>query len=164
MGSSHDGANPSLAFGYSRERDPSPENAFFEQLAGEVHRKLAIADNDRRDRSLACGRGPSAYIESKQLQFFFPEARVLPELFHALRFIFEHVEGGDTCRRHGRWMRSREQKRPGPVIEKVNQIARAADVSTERANGFRQRSDLNIHAPVHFEMIDCSSAVFAEDA
>jgi len=50
------------------------------------------------------------------------------------------------------------------MIEKINQIARSADVSAERADGLGQGSDLNIHAPVHFEMIDGAAAVAAEHA
>jgi hypothetical protein len=50
------------------------------------------------------------------------------------------------------------------VIEEIDQIAGAANVSAQRADGFRERSDLNIDAAVHVEMIDGAAAVAAEHA
>ena len=61
-------------------------------------------------------------------------------------------------------MRRGKQERPRPVVEKIDEIARSANISAERANGLRQSSHLNIHAPVHFEMIDRAAAVAAEHA
>src|SRR5437764_13197215 len=59
-------------------------------------------------------------------------------------------------------MRSREQERAGAMIKKVNEVARAAYVSAECADGFRQGTDLNIHAPMHAKMIDRAASGFAE--
>ena len=61
-------------------------------------------------------------------------------------------------------MRRREQKRPRAVIEKVDQIAGAANVSAESADGFRERADLNIDAAVHVEVIDGAAAVAPQNA
>ena len=61
-------------------------------------------------------------------------------------------------------MRGREQKRPGTVVEEVDQVVRAADVPAERADGFGERSDLSVHAPVNFEMVNRTPAVAAKNA
>jgi hypothetical protein len=50
------------------------------------------------------------------------------------------------------------------MVEKLDEIARAADVSAERADGFRQRADLNIDAAVQLEVIDRAAAVAAQHA
>ena len=50
------------------------------------------------------------------------------------------------------------------MVEKIDQVAGAADVSAERADGFRKSSDLDIHASVDVEMIDGAAAVAAENA
>jgi len=50
------------------------------------------------------------------------------------------------------------------MIEKINQIASAANVSAKRANGFRKRSHLDVHASVNFEVINGSATVAAENA
>ena len=41
---------------------------------------------------------------------------------------------------------------------------RAADVAAERADGLRERADLNIHAAVQIEVIHRAAAVAAQDA
>src|SRR5579862_870887 len=61
-------------------------------------------------------------------------------------------------------MRSRKQKGPRAMIKKVDQIARATNISTESADGFRQCADLNIDAAVHGKMIDGAAPLAAEDA
>src|ERR1700686_246464 len=61
-------------------------------------------------------------------------------------------------------MRGREQKGPRTMIEKINEIARSAYISAQRANCLRQRSDLDIYAPVHAEVIDRAAAVAAQYA
>jgi hypothetical protein len=106
----------------------------------------------------------AADVEAEQSEFFFPEARVLPEIFHALGFVFQNVESGDARGRHRRRMRGRKQEWPGAVIEKIDEIAGAANVSAERADGFGQRAHLNIYAAVHVEVIDRAATVAAENA
>ena len=61
-------------------------------------------------------------------------------------------------------MRRREQKRPGAMVEEVDERRRAGDVAAEHADGLRQRAHLHVHPPVHAEMIDRSAAVRAEHA
>jgi hypothetical protein len=51
------------------------------------------------------------------------------------------------------------EKWAGAVIEIVDQIARTANVSTESADGFGKRADLNVNAAVEVEVIDRSAAV-----
>ena len=50
------------------------------------------------------------------------------------------------------------------MIEKINQVARPADISAERANRLRQSPDLNIDAPVHLEVVNCATPVSAQHA
>src|SRR6202451_3159860 len=132
---SHDGADAGFAFGDRRERDAGAEHTFFEEFAGEVHGEFAIAGEAGSDGSVTVRSSSAPDVEAEQAQFFFPEARILPELFHALRLILQNVERRNASCRHRRWMRCGKQKRARPVIKKINQIARAADVSAERADG-----------------------------
>ena len=50
------------------------------------------------------------------------------------------------------------------MVEVVDQGAAARHVAAQRADGFRQRADLDVDAAVHPEMIDRSAAVLSEDA
>src|SRR6202020_3349523 len=164
VGFCHDGADPGFTFGNGGEGDAGAEDTFFEELAGEVHGELAFADDDGRDRSLAGRSGAAADIEAEQAKFFFPEARVLPELFHTLGFVLKNIESSNAGRGYGRRMRSRKQKRPRPMIEKIDEIARSTDVSTQHSDGFRQSSNLDIDASVYIEVIDRAAAIAAEYA
>ena len=76
----------------------------------------------------------------------------------------QNIERRDARCRHRRRMRSREQERPSAVIEKLDQVARPADVSAERADGFRERAHLDVHSPVHVEMIDGAAPVASQHA
>ena len=78
--------------------------------------------------------------------------------------LLQHVEGGDAGGRDGRRMRSGEQKRPGAMVEKIDEVARAADVAAERADGLGERAYLDVHAAVHLEVVDSAAAVAAEHA
>jgi hypothetical protein len=60
-------------------------------------------------------------------------------------------------------MRGREQKWAGAVIQKVDQVASTTNVSAQRSDSFRECSDLNVHAAVHFEMIYRATTISAED-
>src|SRR5215510_11341729 len=61
-------------------------------------------------------------------------------------------------------MRGRKEKWAGAVVEEFNQIARAANVSTEGADGFGECPDLNVDAPVDVEVIDGAAAITSQDA
>ena len=80
------------------------------------------------------------------------------------RLLEQHVDRRDARGGHRRRMRGREQKRPGAVIEKLDQRAAAGDVSAQRADRLRQRADLDVDAAVHAEVIDGAAAVPAEHA
>src|SRR4029077_228307 len=100
MGRGHDGAHPRLSFWHRRERNPSAQDALFEQLAGEFHRPAPVTNQDGRDWCFAGRRCPAADVESEQTELFLPEARVLPEFFNAFGFLLENIEGCDTGGRH----------------------------------------------------------------
>src|SRR5260370_21883165 len=61
-------------------------------------------------------------------------------------------------------MRSRKQKRPGAVIKKIDQLARSADISPERANRLGESAYLDVHAAMHVEMVHGAASVAAEYA
>src|SRR5579862_6792723 len=92
----HDRADAGFAFGHGRECDAGSQHSFFEQFAGKVHGRLAITDNDRSDWRFTCRSGFTADIETEKSEFLLPEARILPELFHALRFILQNIESRDA--------------------------------------------------------------------
>src|ERR1700688_3192203 len=74
----HDGADTGLALRDCGEGDARAEYAFLKQFAREVHGELAVADDDRGDRSFTRWSRASANIETQQAEFLLPEARVLP--------------------------------------------------------------------------------------
>src|SRR3954469_9487341 len=61
-------------------------------------------------------------------------------------------------------MRGGEEERSRAVIEVVNQIARATDITSERSDGFGEGSDLHVDALSGAEVIDRAASVAAEDA
>src|SRR3981189_2268418 len=126
----HDGAHARFAFGDGGEGDAGSEYSFFEKLAGKIHSESSVANDDWSDRRFAGGSGLAADVEAEQAEFFLPEARVRPELLHPLRLSFENIESRNAGRRDGGRMRSRKQEGTRAVIKIVDQIARAADVST----------------------------------
>ena len=80
-------------------------------------------------------------------------------LLDALGLLLQHVERRQARRRHGRRMRGGKQKRPRAMIQKLDQVAAAADIPAQHADRFRQRPHLNVHAPMQAEMIDGAAAV-----
>src|SRR5207253_1055127 len=128
------------------------------------HSTGAVANDDGSYGRFAGRRGLAADVEAQPAQLLFEIVRVLPEFVDALGFLFQDFEGGDASSGH-RWrMRSREQKWAGAVIEEINQVARAANVAAERADGLGERADLDVHASVDVEMINGSAAVAAQHA
>src|SRR5580698_1548692 len=138
----HDGADTCFAFGNRGEGDAGGHQSLLEEGFREVHRQAAIAGDDWRDGSFAGGRGDSADIEAEPAEFRLEVAGVVPETVDALRLLLEEIEGGDAgC--GNRWrMRGREEKRPGAVVEEVNEILRPAHVAAQRADGLGKRAHL----------------------
>ena len=50
------------------------------------------------------------------------------------------------------------------MIEKFDEVTRAAYVAAKSANRFRKRTDLNIDAAMHVEVIDSAAAIASKDA
>ena len=61
---------------------------------------------------------------------------VRPEAVDAFGLVFQNVERGDAGGGDRRRVRGGEQERAGAVVEVVDQVAAAADVAAERADGF----------------------------
>ena len=97
----------------------------------ELVRAVRLADEHRNN-----GRFAQPRIEAGVIQAGFPVLAIGPQVGDALGLLFQNVEGRQTGRRHGRRMRSGKQKRPRAVIQKVNQIARAAHVAAQHAHRF----------------------------
>src|SRR5215467_1488915 len=137
MCSGHDGPQASLAFGDRGISDPRREDPFFEQLAAELHGQAAFADDDGRDRRLTGWSVHAADVETEPAQLFLEEAGVLPEFFDPFRLLLQHIEGGNTGGGDGWWLSGREQEGPPAMVEKIDQVFRAADVTTHGADGLR---------------------------
>ena len=48
------------------------------------------------------------------------------------------------------------------MVEELDERPASGDVSSQRPEGFRQRAHLNIHPPVHAEVIDRAASVLSE--
>src|SRR5579863_2950046 len=92
----HDSADARLAFGNGWKRDAGSHHAFFKQLAREVHRQLAVANDDGGDWRFTGGRVDAADVEAEPAKLFLPVTRVLPQLVDAFGLLLQHVERSDT--------------------------------------------------------------------
>src|SRR4030095_9906275 len=126
--------------------------------------RRAVSDEDRRNWLFAGGCCFAADVEPKQAEFFFPVARVLPQLFYTVWLLLEDVECCDARSRNRRRVRSREKKRPGSVIEEINQITRPANISAQCADCLGECSHLDIHAAVLLEVVNRSAPIAPEHA
>ncbi len=114
----------------------------------EVHGSASVADDDGCDGRLAGGCGAAAYVEPGVRELLLEVAGVGPETLDAFRLVLEHVERRDARCRDRRRVRGGEEKRTGAVIEVVDEVAAAADITAQRANGLRERAHLHIHRSV----------------
>src|SRR6516164_1465577 len=122
-----DGAQPRLVLGNDRITYGRCENAGLKKPFRKFNRFRGIANVDRNDRRLAAFE-----LEPALLQFALEELGVGPELFQEL-FAFRRREQGKrrlAFANRGRWVRSREEKRPRAQIEKINEVARPFLYST----------------------------------
>ena len=117
-----------------------------------------------RDGGLAGRGGDAADIEAGVAEFALEVAGVGPEALDALGLGFENVEGGDAGGGDGGWMRGGEEEGAGAMVEVVNEIAGAADVAAETADGLGEGADLDVDLAMDVEVIDGAAAVAAEDA
>src|SRR5437773_4271046 len=143
-----DGADARLALRHGGIADARGEHSVLEKLARKIVGQRGVAHDDGRD-----GRLAHAGVEPEFLQAILEKLRVRPEVRDQLRFFFQDFERGDARGGDGWRVGSGEEKRPGAVTKKLDGVARGADVPAERADGFRQRSHLDVHAPVQVEMV-----------
>src|SRR5919201_297888 len=155
----HNRADAGLVARDRRVADTLREHAFLEQTVRQLHRQRGFADDNRRDWALARSR-----VEPEGLQARLEEPCVFPEAIDDLRFFHQDVERRDARSGDARWMRRGEQERSRAVIEKLYERSAACDVAAERADGFRERPDLDVYAAVQPEMVDRAAAVPAEHA
>jgi hypothetical protein len=76
----------------------------------------------------------------------------------------EHLQRRDAGGRDGGRVGRREEERPRAVVQEVDQVPVAGDVAAEGPDRLRQRPDLDVHPPVHPEVIDRPAAAGPEDA
>jgi len=132
----HDGANTGFTFGDGGEGDAGGHDSGVEEGARELHGAAAVADDDGGDGGLAFGGGVAADVESGVGELLLEVGGVGPEAVDAVWLVFEDVECSDAgcC---DRWrMRGGEEERTGAMVEVVDEIATAADVSAESSDGF----------------------------
>src|SRR5690348_14928910 len=103
--------------------------------------RLGFADHDRSNWGLAL---PG--IESGVFQRAFEVAGIVPKFLDAFRLLLQDVERCQARGGYRRRVRGRKQKRARAVIEKLDQVARAAHVSAQSADRLGKSSHLNIHA------------------
>src|SRR3984893_10508737 len=130
-------AQPRLAFRHDRVTDGRREDSRFKKFLREFERLRRIAHVNRNNRRLA-----DLELKTSPLQFALEKLRIGPQFLHQL-FAFrrsEQREGRLASRRRGGRVRSREKKRPRPEIQKIDQVARTANVPAHRADRFTQRS------------------------
>ena len=144
----HDGADAGLAFGDGGEGDAGGHDAGVEESAGEVHCRAAVADDDGGDGGFAGRGGVAADVEAGVGELLLEVVGVVPEALDALGLVFENVEGGDAGGGDRGRMRGGEEKGAGAVVEVVDEVAAAADVAAERADGFGERADLDVDLSV----------------
>src|ERR1051326_1238059 len=138
--SAHDGTDARLTFRGGGECNARRHQAFLEQFPRELHRQSPFADNDGGDRCFALGSVLSTDVEAEIAEFLLEEVRVVPKLLDEFRLLLQHVKCCDAGGGDRRWMRSREQERPAPVVEELDQVARAADVSPECPDSLDRKS------------------------
>src|SRR5215472_7165782 len=61
-------------------------------------------------------------------------------------------------------MPRRKEKWPRAMIQKIDQLSRAANVAAHRADCLAECADLNLHAAVASKMVHCPAAVAAQHA
>ena len=156
-----DGAQPRLAFRHDRIADGQGEDAFVKKLARKVEGLGRFADDDGRD-----GRFALAGVEAELLQAALEKFRVAPQALDELcaGFGIEKLEGGLASGGDGGRMGSRKKEWSAAMIEKIDEIAGAADVSADGADGFAERADLDVNAAVTAEMIHGAASVASENA
>src|SRR5712671_2142332 len=89
-------------------------------------------------------------LKSPLLQFALEKLGVRPQLLHQpLAFRRIQQRKSRLASRGSRWrVRSRKQERSRPQIQKINQIARPANIPAHRSNSLAQRAHLDVYAPV----------------
>src|SRR5712664_248610 len=161
MGRADDGAKPRLAFRHDRVTNGGSKDTRFKKFFREFERLRRVAHVNRNDRRLA-----RFELKPALLQFALEHFRVGPQFLHQL-FAFRRIEQRErrlASRRRSRRVRSRKKKWPRPQIQKIDQVARAANVPAHRAYRLAQCPHLDVHAPVALVMVYRSTASASQHA
>src|SRR6266850_6970922 len=120
-----DRPQPRLAFRHGRITHRWRKDSRLKKLFRKFERLRRIAHMNRNN-----GRLAHLELESALLQFALEKFRIRPKFPH--QFIafwrIQQRERRLASRRSSRRMRSRKEKRPRPQIQKIDQIARAANI------------------------------------
>jgi len=83
----HDRPDARLAFRHRRKRNPGSHHALVKQRPRKLHRLAPVANNNRRNRSLAGRSSYSAHVEARALQLALEVTRIRPQPFNPLRLL-----------------------------------------------------------------------------
>src|SRR6266478_5005791 len=131
MRSTHHGAQPCLALGHRRVSDRRRVHPCLEKLLRKLKRLRRISNMDWNNRGLA-----SLKLKSALLQLALEKFRVRPQLLDqplAFRRI-QQSKGRLASRGSRRRVRSRKQERPRAQVQKIDQIARPANITAHRSD------------------------------
>jgi len=157
----HDGADAGFAFRDSGEGDAGGHEARFEEGAAEVHGGATVAEDDGGDGRFAGGGGAASGVEACGGELLLEVGGVGPEAGDALGLVFEEVEGGDAGGGDRGRVRGGEEEGASAVVEVVDEVAGAADVAAEGADGFGEGADLDVYFVGDVEVVDAAAAVAA---
>src|SRR5260370_29987023 len=132
-------SQPHLALRNGRVSDRRGVHARVKQLLRKLERFCGIPNMDWNDRRLT-----RLELKSALLQFTLEKLGVRPQFLHqplALRRI-QQGKRRLASRPRSPWVRSRKQERPRPQIQKLNQVARPANIPAHRSNRLAKRAHL----------------------
>src|SRR2546426_10238351 len=161
VGSRDDGAQTRFAFRDRGIADGRRVKTRVKQLRGEFKCFGSVAHVNGNDGRLAPFEAEALLLEQPP-EIFRVGPEFLDELF-AIRRI-EQRKGRLAGGRDRRRMSWGEKERPSAQVQIVNQIARAADVSSHGADGLAERADLNVYAAVAAGMVHRAAPTAPENA
>src|SRR2546426_28558 len=145
--------------GDHRKHDGQGEDAFVEKPLAESFRGRRIAEHDGGNGRLA----PSD-VETHRDEPLLEVFRVRPELLHVTRLRFQDIDRRGARGRHRRRVRTAQEPRPRLVERIVSQFVRSGDVSTDDAEGLRERAEFDLDFLLDVEVGRDAATTVAEHA
>src|ERR1017187_851018 len=158
----HNRTNARLTFWDCGESDARGHYTGIEERFAEFHGAFAVANDDWSNRRLTGWRGLAADVKSSRRKPAFEVTSIVPETRDTFWFVLQKIECSNASSGDRRRMRGGEKKRPGAMVKILDQVARSANVSAQRANRFGKRTHLDVHASMTMKVIHTASAIAAE--